>query len=190
LQARERELAEMRHIVAAPPKVIGGAVVIPAGLLAKLRGEVTAFSVDATTRAHIEELAMTAVARAEEALGHAVKDVSAQKCGWDITSRLPVIDGQLLDDRLIEVKGRAKGATTITVSRNEILCALNKSEQFLLAIVLVNGDDSTEGPFYVKKPFDQEPGWAVASVNLDLAQLLKRASPAQRQGSSTEGAAE
>lgn len=65
----------------------------------------------------------------------------------------------LQDARLIEVKGRAKGATTLTVTRNEIITALNKPDQFLLAIVLVGEDGQPEGPFYLDKPFDTEPGW-------------------------------
>ena len=175
LATRERELEQMRHIVALPPAVVGGALVIPAGLLARVNGEAPAFSADAAARARIERIAMDAVAAAERALGHEPKDVSADKCGWDITSRPPPLDGQLADDRLIEVKGRAKGATTITVTRNEILCALNKAEQFLLAIVLVGEDGGVEGPHYIQRPFKDEPGWAVASVNFDLGELLSRA---------------
>ncbi|MDE1964109.1 MAG: DUF3883 domain-containing protein [Xanthomonadaceae bacterium] len=175
LDARKKELAAMRHIVAKPPVVLGGALVIPAGLLARLRGEPAVSSVDAAARARIEQLAMKAVIAAEEALGHSVKDVAAEKCGWDVTARLPLVENELRDDRLIEVKGRAKGATTVTVTRNEILCALNKPHQFLLAIVLVDEAGNTEGPFYLKHPFDQEPGWAVTSVNLNLGALLERA---------------
>jgi len=32
-----------------------------------------------------------------------------------------------------------------------------------------------EGPYYVSRPFTQEPDWAVTSVNLDLDELLSRA---------------
>jgi hypothetical protein len=45
----------------------------------------------------------------------------------------------------------------------------------MLAIVLVEGE-SHEGPYYVRNPFTQEPDWAVTSINLDLGQLLSRAS--------------
>ena len=175
LQAREKELERMRHIVALPPAIIGGALVVSAGLLAQLRGEVPAFSEDAASRARIERLAMDAVMATEKSLGHAPKDVSSDKCGWDITSHPPAVEGKLVDARLIEVKGRAKGATTITVTRNEILCALNKADQFLLAIVLVDERDEVEGPYYVSRPVQQEPDWAVTSVNLDLGHLLKGA---------------
>ena len=73
------------------------------------------------------------------------------------------------------VKGRAKGATTITVTRNEILYALNQAEKFVLAIVIVGEDDNVDGPFYLWNPFDTEPGWGVSSINFDLKELLVRA---------------
>ena len=76
-------------------------------------------------------------------------------------------NGVVKDDRHIEVKGRSKGQTTITVSRNEIIYGLNQSEKFILAIVIVDGD-SFEGPFYVKNPFTVEPDFGVASINYDL----------------------
>ena len=114
---------------------------------------------------------MKAVMDAERALGHQVFDVSAEKCGWDVTSLPPDASAA---PRHIEVKGRAKDATTITVTRNEILYGLNQSEKFLMAVVLVDGE-THEGPYYVRKPFTKEPDWAVSSINLDLAQLLARA---------------
>ena len=48
--------------------------------------------------------------------------------------------------RMIEVKGRRKGATTVTVSKNEILTALNKPEEFILAIVEVDGKNTHDLP--------------------------------------------
>lgn len=172
LERRRRELAAMRHVVSATPVIAGGALVIPAGLLAARRGEET--GVDAAARAHVEAVAMQAVMDAERALGHEVEDVSAEKCGWDVTAFLPKTNGNAPMTRHIEVKGRAKGQTTVTASRNEILYGLNQADKFILAVVLVDGDDY-EGPFYIREPFDHEPGWAVTSENLDLDALLARA---------------
>ncbi|WP_298666216.1 helicase-related protein [uncultured Methanofollis sp.] len=172
LERRKRELAAMRHVISATPVVAGGALVIPAGLLAARRGEET--GVDAAARAHVEAVAMKAVMDAERTLGHEVEDVSAEKCGWDVTAYLPKTDGNVPMTRHIEVKGRAKGQTTVTVSRNEILYGLNQADKFILAIVLVDSD-GYEGPFYIREPFDHEPGWAVTSENLNLAALLDRA---------------
>jgi hypothetical protein len=114
---------------------------------------------------------MNAVRQAEEGRGCRVVDVSAAKCGWDITSYPPASDGKRPEARHIEVKGRMKGATTITVTRNEILYGLNQADKFILAIVLVDGD-SYDGPFYLRNPFNHEPDWAVTSSNFDLKELL------------------
>jgi len=182
LESRKRELLAMRHVTSATPVALGGALVVPAGLLRRLRGEPPAedgatFSADAAARARIERLAMDAVRRGEEARGCRVVDVSAQKCGWDITAYPPVADGRQPDARHIEVKGRVKGASTVTVTRNEILYALNQADKFLLAIALVGEDDSVDGPYYLRNPFDAEPGWGVASVNYDLPSLLAKGAP-------------
>ena len=119
---------------------------------------------------------MEAVRRVEEARGCRVVDVSAEKCGWDLTSYPPAVDGRMPEPRHIEVKGRLEGAETITVTRNEILYALNQADKFVLAIVLVSADDdSVEGPYYVRNPFDAEPGWGVSSWNMQIAALLQRA---------------
>jgi len=177
LEAREKELESQRHIVSVTPRVIGGALVVPAGWFAEHQGQAppAAFCADAAARARIERIAMQTVMDAERALGNQPRDDSALKCGYDITSRPPAQTEVLPDDRLIEVKGRAKGATTITLTKNEIIAALNKPEQFWLAIVLVGEDDSVDGPYYLQGPVTQAPDWAEVSKNLELTELLARA---------------
>ena len=179
LESRKKELQSMRHVTSATPVVLSGALVIPAGLLRRLRGDVAPvgalFSADPEARSRIEQLAMTAVRYAEEARGCRVVDVSAQKCGWDITSYAPAPDGRLPEARHIEVKGRVKGATTVTVSKNEIFESWNQGVKYHLAIVLVGEDDTIDGPHYVPHPFKEEPGWGVSSVNYDLKALLQKA---------------
>jgi superfamily II DNA or RNA helicase len=174
LEHRTQELQSMQNVTSSTPVVLGGALIIPAGLLAQRRGDTT-FCADAEARSRIEWAAMHAVIAAEQALGHTVKDVSAEKCGWDITSRHPTgADGSIRDDRHIEVKGRVKGSSTVTVTKNEIFSSFNQGEKYLLAIVLVDGDD-VDGPHYIKHPFKTEPEFGVASVNYDLQELLARA---------------
>ena len=194
LESRKRELQSMRHVTSATPVVMSGALVIPAGLLRNLRGDAppadataAMFSADPAARARVERLAMDAVRRVEESRGCRVVDVSAQKCGWDLTSYPPPATlsamgrgtgGEVSPQppaRHIEVKGRVKGAGTVTITRNEMLYALNQADKFLLAIVLVGDGDAVEGPFYVSNPFDTEPGWGVSSVNYDLNALLQKA---------------
>lgn len=178
LTQRKAELESLKNVVSSTPVIIGGALVIPQGLLAMRKGE-AGFSVDADARAHIETVAINAVKAAEIQLGHTVIDVCAQKCGWDITARPPVNpDGSIRPDRHIEVKGRALGQSTITVSRNEIIYGLNQADKFILAVVIVDGN-THQGPFYIRNPFSTEPDFGVASINYDLKDLLGRAvSPA------------
>lgn len=173
LEQRKKELGAMANVVSSQPVVIGGALVIPQGLLAQRKGE-TLFTIDASARKRIEQIAMQAVIAAEIQLGHSVKDVSHEKCGWDITSQPPTTNGKLAAARHIEVKGRAQGQTTITVSRNEIIYGLNQTNQFILAIVVVDGENH-QGPYYLLNPFNQEPDFGVASINYDLEELLSRA---------------
>tara|TARA_Y100000588_G_scaffold192218_1_gene206203 strand:- start:6281 stop:9820 length:3540 start_codon:yes stop_codon:yes gene_type:complete len=179
LEQRKAELANLKNVVSSTPVVMGGALVIPQGLLAHRKGE-TQFSVDAEARSRIERIAMNAVMDVEKSFGFDVKDVGAEKCGWDVTSRPPAnADGSIRPDRHIEVKGRAKGQSTITVSRNEIIYGLNQADKFMLAIVIVDGEEF-EGPYYVKTPFTVEPDFGVASINYDLSDLLSKAvSPEQ-----------
>ncbi len=178
LDARQREIEAHRHIVSATPVVRGGALVIPMGLLAHLRGQPlpASFTADAAARAAIEKRAMDAVIADEKGRGCIVTDVSMEKCGWDVTSQPPIADGVLPESRHIEVKGRAKGADVITITRNEICTALNQDDKFILAIVLVDGD-SVDGPHYVRQPFTQEPELGVTSINYEIAKLLARAKP-------------
>jgi hypothetical protein len=182
LDARKRELHAMRHISSATPVALGGALVVPAGLLARLRGasgmadSAPVPTADPAVKKRTELLAMGAVRRVEEARGCKVVDVAAEKCGWDLTSYPPAVDGKLPEARHIEVKGRLRGADTITVTRNEILYALNQADKFILAIVFVDEhSDAVEGPYYLRNPFDAEPGWGVSSWNIEIKALLERA---------------
>ncbi len=172
LERRKMELEQERQLAAAPPVVVGGALIVPAGLLARLGsggdGRRDDFDTTARERARIERLAMDAVMAAERRLGYEPRDVSADKCGYDVESLRP--DGGPL--RFIEVKGRARGADTVTVTKNEILTALNKPDQFILAIVEVDG--TAASPRYVRVPFKREPDFGVTSVNYALRDLLAR----------------
>lgn len=175
LTSRRQELEAMRAVVSLTPVVTGGALIIPAGLLARCDQSPTGqYSPDATARSYVEQRAMQAVMDAERTLGNSVKDVSADKCGWDITSTPPLRDGKIPDARHIEVKGRTRGSATVTVTRNEVCYGLNQKDKFILALVFVDGE-SVDGPYYVRNPFEVEPDWHVTSVNLDIAKLLSRA---------------
>jgi hypothetical protein len=162
----ERRMAELdleERISAAPPSIVGGALVIPAGMLADEDEQR-----ELQDRRLIEALAMEAVMAAERALGHRPEDVSADNLGYDIESSCPH-DGTR---RYLEVKGRRAGAETVTVSRNEILTALNAPERYILAVVEV-ADGQAAPPRYVRQPFVNEPDAAAVSVNYRLEELLR-----------------
>ena len=146
-------------------------VVIPAGLLAKLSGSHN-FTTNAEARKHIEAIGMQAVMQKEKTEGNEVFDVSAENCGWDITSRPPARDGKIGEDRHIEVKARAKGQETITVTKNEVLTALNQKDKFILAIVIVDGEEC-EAIHYVRNPFERKLSDFEASTNLKISELIK-----------------
>ena len=55
------------------------------------------------------------------------------------------------------------------------MAALNKPEDFILAIVRVDGDAATA--HYIRWPFEREPDFAATSVNFDLAELLRKGGP-------------
>jgi superfamily II DNA or RNA helicase len=164
LRKREEELEQERHLSPAPPVVIGGVLVVPAGILHTLQGADTeAAARFAQEKKKIEEAAMAAVMTLEQNLGYEPRDVSADNCGYDIESVIPNGGGKL---RFIEVKGRRFDADTVTVTKNEILTALNKPDDFILALVRVSGE--TVQVRYVRKPFASPPDFAATSVNYSM----------------------
>lgn len=172
MQKRLSELETEKLISAMPPVIVGGALVIPRGLLYKLIGKPDTFATDDVARREIELAAMKAVIDIETSLGYIPVDVSAAKVGYDVESQIPYdkrnVGGASL--RFIEVKGRALGATTVTVSKNEILTALNKTDEYILAIVEVDGAQTKT--VYLKKPFRERPDFAATSVNFNIMELV------------------
>jgi hypothetical protein len=84
--------------------------------------------------------------------------------------------------RVLELKGRAAGAETVTITRNEIMTALNKPEDFILAIAAVDTSAGVaEGAIadlrYVREPFQREPDFEVTSAKYSLDGLLSRGTP-------------
>jgi hypothetical protein len=133
------------------------------------QGKTPSYEADAEVRRQVELIAMKAVMDAERKLGNTVKDVSAEKCGWDVTSMTP--KGE---NRHIEVKGRHIEGETFVVTANEVLEALNQGDKFFLAIVRVDGQ-KVDGPHYIRSPFSKELEGSVVSVNHSMKDFLKRA---------------
>ncbi len=170
LKRRMEVLEQERFISAQPPRVRGGMVVIPRGLLMSRAPAATGFSEDPAARRGIECAAMEAVMQAERALGNAPTDVSAQKIGYDIASHDPDA-GHL---RFIEVKGRIDGADAVMITRQEVITSLHEPDKFILAIVQV-GNGYVQEPRYVRRPFSQEPEFGVTAIQVNIKTLLERA---------------
>jgi len=172
LQRRLQELEQEKAIKPRTPVIMGGVLVIPQGLLNKLMGIPSEGELFGKDRSAIEKAAMDAVMYREYHNGFTPKDVSADKVGYDIESRIPDhMRGEGPCLRFIEVKGRRKGSTTVTVTKNEIMTALNKPDEFILAIVEVDG--SNTHTVYIRRPFAKEPDQGACSVNYDIADLIK-----------------
>lgn len=189
---RLEELEQERRLSPLPRLVVGGALVVSVGLLQRLQGKRQSdAAMFARETERVEKAAMAAVMAAECQLGYEPKDFSQEKCGYDIESRIPQT-GQL---RFIEVKGRIADALTVTVTKNEIITALNKPEDFILALVQVpKSEEFTEGDVWkvrasqgtykvrehdcvirsLRRPFHKEPDFAVTSVNYHWRELWQQ----------------
>ncbi len=166
LKQRTAELEQERQISAAPPVVVGGAIVVPAGLIYR---EIAGDRID---RRITEQIAMQAVMQAEVVLGNAPEDVSKRE-PYDILSRAP--GGK---QRFIEVKGRIEGADNIELSRNELLTARNAPEQYIVAIVEIEEDSTPNPPRYIfdfAARFDvKDIGFAETGRSYNIRKLLEQ----------------
>ena len=172
LQKRMEQLELESQISALPPVILGGLVVVPIGLLAKITGQPVSTVKDAVDRLAVAAHARDIIMDVERSLGFEPIDREFEKLGYDIESKDPKT-GKL---RFIEVKGRASGEQTLTVSRNEILYSLNTPDDFILGMVeFIDGD--SHQVHYLRRPFQREPDFHVTSVNYSFPELLARAEP-------------
>lgn len=176
---RMGQLEQERFISSQPPRVRGGMVVIPRGLLdaqafpgpGPLNGAPQGFAADAAARRAIELAAMDAVIATERTLGNVPTDVSAQKIGYDVVSYDPTTKHL----RFIEVKGRIAGADTVMITRQEVITSLHEPDKYILAVVHVENGLAGE-PRYVRGALsDHEPAFEHTAIQFNLARLLERA---------------
>jgi hypothetical protein len=169
LRSRMARLESEKKIVPLPPTIPGGALVIPTGWFSAQNRVAEKPPTYGKDNKNSETLAMAAVMAAERERGYEPTDVSDQNRGYDIESRNPET-GYL---RFVEVKGRVAGAVTITLTRNEILTALNKPDSWHLAIVSL-GNGTATAPRYYKEPFRNGLEFATASMNVDISKLAEK----------------
>jgi superfamily II DNA or RNA helicase len=170
LQRRLALLEQEKHLSPSPPVVIGGAIVIPARMVSAAAGGASPTTLPIIDRDRIDKLAIAAVVAAEKALGRNPRVMDHSNPGYDIETTDPREPGRV---RFLEVKGKAIGRDTVTVSATQIRCCLNQPDNWILAIVPVEGDKA-HTPRYVRRPFTTPPDFAEVSKNLDLAALIAR----------------
>jgi superfamily II DNA or RNA helicase len=171
LKRRLEDLDAERQLAPLPPVVAGGALVVPAGLLASVCGEDTAeIAAHARDRSATERAAVDAVMVTERTLGRQPVEMPPNNKGYDIESS----QGRAL--LFIEVKGRVAGAETFTVTRSEIGVGKNKADQHILALVEV-GDEGSTKVRYLRAGFEDvgELPFDTISVNLYWKAYFERA---------------
>jgi hypothetical protein len=149
LERRLADLALDEELIARPPVVSGGALVIPQGLLDKQLGCIPDPSPTARDTALAERRAVDAVLAAERGLGRVPEEMPHSNPGYDIRSRTA-------DDHIvfIEVKGRVEGAEEFWVTRTETLTGKNAATGFRLALVSVHPDGPEHDMVrYIVDPF-------------------------------------
>ena len=169
LGKRMTELRLERQVSPLRPVVVGGVLVVPAGLIAAMAGRWSEASATLPDTQAAAARARQIVMDVERRLGYEPIDREYERLGYDVESRVPGT-GKL---RFIEVKGRVAGAATITVTKNEILYSLNKPHDFILALVEFRQDGSHDVR-YLRRPFLREPDFGVTSVNYAFSELLAR----------------
>ena len=172
LKRRLAELEKEKFITSLPPRLRGGLVVVPYGLL-ESNGRQQApegFAEDPAARREVELAAMDSVMATERGLGNVPADISAQKVGYDILS----YDPEARSQRFIEVKGRVDGADSVMITRKEIVTSLHEPDKFILAIVSVN-EGFAAIPRYVRGALDEhEPPFEQTAIQFSLKRLLER----------------
>ena len=170
LQERLEDLKRDRQVSPRLPVVLGAALVVPRGLLDRMEGVSSRVPEPPVGGQASAVRARAVVMDTERRLGFVPRDREREKLGYDIESQVPAT-GRL---RVIKVKRHRRDAETVTVTRNEVLCSLNKPDDFILAIVEFREDD-THRAHYVKRPFRSEPDFGAASVNYPMEDLMAKA---------------
>ena len=170
LKRRLGEIEREKKLSLLPPVILGGALIVPIGLIRKITGTAKHAHKATQNAQEIGARARDIIMDTERRLGNQPTDRETEKVGYDIESRIPGTDRL----RFIEVKGREQSATNITVTKNEILMSLNKPENYILAIVEFQNDNDGHKVCYVRRPFGREPDFGVTSVNYKKSELMAR----------------
>ncbi|SIS10758.1 Type III restriction enzyme, res subunit [Microbispora rosea] len=150
LKRRMDDLNRTELLQVRPPRVAGGALVVPQGLLDRLgglrEGPPEAYARDT---AETERRAVNRVLAEERKLGRIPEEMPHNNPGYDVRSK--TVDGHWI---FIEVKGRVNGSKDFHVTRTEVLTGKNSGQNFRLALVNVHPDVPEHDEVrYVVDPF-------------------------------------
>ncbi len=152
-QIRLMELEREAQVAPQTPVIVGGALIVPIGLLHQLTSASPwpppRYAVDTTI---VERRAVDAVLAVEERLDHSTKEMPHNHPGYDIRSTDR--DGTVT---FIEVKGRISGADSFVVTQNELRFASNVPDSYLLALVDVSPDGPAHDQVrYLRRPYGSD----------------------------------
>ena len=170
LEQRNLELDRELQLSSRPPDIVGGAIVVPQGLLDRLVGPAQPVpTVHARDVAEVDRRAVDEVLETERSLGREPEEMPHNNEGYDIESR----DPDTGDLYFIEVKGRIEDAETVTVSRSQIIHAQNSPDRFILAVVRVPEDRIARPTVrYVRRPFEGvDVSYRRYSINFALSEF-------------------
>lgn len=152
LEVRQELILRQLSMSPLPPRIISAALVLPAST----EGAGTSPAVDPLARKAVERRGVDAALAAERSLGRLPTEQPFNNPGFDILSKRP--GGA---DLRIEVKARVFGSETFTITRTEVLLALNASENHRLVLVSVHPDGPEFDELrYIGNVFSgAEPSW-------------------------------
>jgi hypothetical protein len=149
LEQRLADLDRDAILIARPPIISAGALIVPRGLVDKVMGRPAKPPRYAADTTATDRRAIEAVKAAERSLGRDPHEMPHNNPGYDIESARD--DGHLI---FIEVKGRAEGAEDLWVTRTEALHAKNAGTGSRLALVSVSPDGPGHDQVrYIVDPF-------------------------------------
>jgi hypothetical protein len=163
LKRRLEDLEAEKQLAPLPPVVVGGALIVPRGLLESRSGATAQEVADhAAERTATERAAVDAVMAAERRIGRLPIEMPPNNKGFDIESK--GTDGVLW---FIEVKGRVAGAETFTITRSEVGVGKNKVYQHILALVEVN-EATPHDVRYVRRAFEDVGDLPFDTISVNL----------------------
>ena len=127
LERRIGELDAATKLAAKSPRLCARALIVPEALVG---GQSALFARDT---AEVDQRAVAAVMNAEQMLGRSPREMPHSNPGFDISTTDAT--GQQV---FIEVKGRIEGASTFTVTANEVAFARTQQGHHVLALVSVS----------------------------------------------------